>query len=645
MPSADALVNKTVNDVKTAVKSGDHNFSQAGQDLNQILQRDGNSTARYHNDLAAVNAGLKNVLPAMQITGLDSSGQVLVADNSGKTVRLETTPLSSSVSSTFNASQHLTRIGQVNGDNGQPNLAQYNGDYSLWQKWAYDVCSTASMTEVMNAYGAQINGHPLTIADTLKYQLQAGAIDPKNGLLSHQGINDTVSLMGFQSTDLSQVTTFGQVNVDTIVNEANSGKPVMVGLRKDLSHWMVVVGGNANDVIVADSSLHNWHTLSRSEFASMWDGTDAVVITPKDGTALTPPSLTPTDSGTPLSTPVTPTDNGSAIQTGGGQQFVPSNNFPVATSDNSGQFTSGQNTDSGSNVSNSQPVDNPNFDAYSAISNAIGANAATAPAIDGWISALGPLAGLSGAALIAELELLVREGLIPASLAQALEKNPKLLQTMQNPQFKQWVDSPQFKSMKAIGNPMNYFLTEFDTKWNPNGPTSNAQNCGQSSLAMIYAHFTGQNITPGNAQKFIDQVSAATGQSGPTGASDLVNGAHNLHLSASAQQGIGAIDTALAQGKMVVASGDPLAYDTKYGVAGYSGGTGPDGVYAGRHWIAVVGKDPSNGNYIVNDPAYRNNNGSPIELTQQELEDYLTKYRQQDGGFGNDVVVVGPPGT
>ena len=125
------------------------------------------------------------------------------------------------------------------------------------------------MTEVMNFYG-----HSYRITDVLAVESSIGAITPQFGLLQEDGIARTVAPFGFQ-TDAGH-----HFTLDQIIDIANHGTPVIVGFpphRYPGGHLLVVTGGNATSVFVADSSVWNWHALSRSRFLSYWAGFAAVV--------------------------------------------------------------------------------------------------------------------------------------------------------------------------------------------------------------------------------------------------------------------------------------------------------------------------------------------------------------------------------
>lgn len=145
---------------------------------------------------------------------------------------------------------------------------------SEYQTWAYSTCSTAAMTEVMNYYG-----HHYRITDVLAVEAHMGAITPQQGLLFEDGIARTVARFGFHTTAGHDFT------LDQVLAFANLGTPVIVGFpppRYPGGHLLVVTGGNSASVFVADSSIWNRHSLSRSRFLWYWEGF-AAVVTPQQG--------------------------------------------------------------------------------------------------------------------------------------------------------------------------------------------------------------------------------------------------------------------------------------------------------------------------------------------------------------------------
>jgi predicted double-glycine peptidase len=154
---------------------------------------------------------------------------------------------------------------------GQLDPAQYNSSQE-YNVWAYSACSSAAMTEVINAYG-----HHYRITDILKVESQLKEITPELGLLEDIGIQRTVAEFGFK-------TNWGyKLTLDQIITIANQGTPVIVSFPPDRytgGHLVVVIGGNSNTVNLADSSIFNRRSLSRSQFLKWWGGFSAIV-TPK----------------------------------------------------------------------------------------------------------------------------------------------------------------------------------------------------------------------------------------------------------------------------------------------------------------------------------------------------------------------------
>jgi peptidase C39-like protein len=161
----------------------------------------------------------------------------------------------------YNASQNLVRLGQV--DPGQYNSTQ---EFNLW---AYSACSTAALTEVINAYG-----HHYRITDILKVEAQIGEITPQLGLVEEVGIQRTAAQFGFK-------TSWGHtLSLDQVINIANHGRPVIVSFPPDRyagGHLLVVTGGDNNYVYLADSSLYNRHSLARAQFLNWWEGFSAIL--------------------------------------------------------------------------------------------------------------------------------------------------------------------------------------------------------------------------------------------------------------------------------------------------------------------------------------------------------------------------------
>ena len=180
--------------------------------------------------------------------------------NSSSSSSQPQSPPAASQPTFYGASQNLARIGQLD-------PAQYNSasDYSLW---AYSACSTAAMTEVLNAYG-----HHYRIADVLQVEASLNEITPTLGLVEKVGVARTMAKFSFK-------TSWGyNLSYDQVVATANRGEPVIVGWPPELydgGHLVVVIGGNSQTIFIADSSRYNRHSLSRAQFMNWWAGYSAV---------------------------------------------------------------------------------------------------------------------------------------------------------------------------------------------------------------------------------------------------------------------------------------------------------------------------------------------------------------------------------
>ena len=174
-----------------------------------------------------------------------------------------TTPVSSSQSTspTYTASRDLVRLGQLNAN-------QYNSTQE-YNTWSYSACSAAAMTEVINAYG-----HTYRVTDILTVEAKIHEITPQEGLLEESGIQHTGAQFGFK-------TTWGHnLSLDQVIAAANRGTPVIVSFppsRYPGGHILVVRGGTASTVDLADSSLLNWTQITRARFLQLWGGFSAIM--------------------------------------------------------------------------------------------------------------------------------------------------------------------------------------------------------------------------------------------------------------------------------------------------------------------------------------------------------------------------------
>ena len=170
-------------------------------------------------------------------------------------------PLSTGVA---NLSTRVTRISQLD-------PAQYNST-AEYNTWAYSACSTAVITELLDALGGHYRIHDILVVESAR-----GDITPQLGLVSEAAFADTVSQFNMQ-------TTWGHTRtIDQVISSANGGTPVAVSFPPDRyagGHLLIVVGGNADTVLVVDSSAHDYPSISRTQFMQWWGGFSAIV-TPK----------------------------------------------------------------------------------------------------------------------------------------------------------------------------------------------------------------------------------------------------------------------------------------------------------------------------------------------------------------------------
>lgn len=185
------------------------------------------------------------------------------------------TSLASPADAPVNASRALVRIYQLD-------ASQYNTPQDA-TTWAYSACSAAALTEVINAWG---NYH-YRIADILRVEASVGAITPALGLTTEAGIATTAAKFGFQ-------TSWGHtLSLDQVIAAANRGTPVIVSWPPetyDGGHIVVVTGGDAHTVRIADSSRYDRTSLSREQFSAWWRGFSAI-LTPSPYNIMGKPTI------------------------------------------------------------------------------------------------------------------------------------------------------------------------------------------------------------------------------------------------------------------------------------------------------------------------------------------------------------------
>lgn len=171
------------------------------------------------------------------------------------------------------------------------------------------------------------------------------------------------------------------------------------------------------------------------------------------------------------------------------------------------------------------------------------------------------------------------------------------------------------------------FMTEFQSKYNPNGPSSSV-DCGSASLAMA-VRLSGKQYPGGNpedSQKLIEKVKAfADVDTYLTNLTQLSRSAQKAGFSTEKIHGLAAVNEALRTGKSVLLVGNPgNSYEASLGPNAYGNSNGYD------HIVLVAGYNADN-TYTVLDPLSRT---GPIKLSEKALQAYIAGVRQNIPGAG-----------
>lgn len=165
-------------------------------------------------------------------------------------------------------------------------------------------------------------------------------------------------------------------------------------------------------------------------------------------------------------------------------------------------------------------------------------------------------------------------------------------------------------------DPNAFFFNQFrHAKWNPNGPSRSA-NCGPASLAMALKAFgiVPPGADPGDPESMIDKTRRAmTGNEDDhayTNVHAVLKGARAVGAEAEPVNGLGGVEAALADGRLVVLAGNPHAYGPRFG--------GQMSQYDGGHFILVTGRTA--GGFLINDPLSR---VGSVEVSREELKTYM----------------------
>jgi hypothetical protein len=178
-----------------------------------------------------------------------------------------TKPKIETPSGTSQASKNVHHIAQMD-------RSQYNTDEE-YNVWAPSACSAVAMTVVINAY----KNNKYRVPDILKVEIEQHAIDPDLGLLEPSGINRTVDKFGFRTLQMNNAP------LDSLIAVANNGWPIIVGFPPGV-HWpgghiLVMMGGDAKNVFLADSAPSNLPSVTHDRFMQDWGGM-ALIVMPND---------------------------------------------------------------------------------------------------------------------------------------------------------------------------------------------------------------------------------------------------------------------------------------------------------------------------------------------------------------------------
>ncbi len=170
-----------------------------------------------------------------------------------------------------------------------------------------------------------------------------------------------------------------------------------------------------------------------------------------------------------------------------------------------------------------------------------------------------------------------------------------------------------------------------DQRW-PNGATdqnynNGKSNCGPTSAAMV-ARALGYGEGKSDAELVMEMKNVggttAAGSS-PYQVAKMIRHTGTPATVIDDPKGLGDLDKALAEGKMVIANGDYYA----------TGVEGRDGSRSSGHFCVVTGKD-AQGNYLVNDPW----KGEPVKFSREAMQNFFSEHKLNGG-----LVIVEKPGV
>lgn len=170
-----------------------------------------------------------------------------------------------------------------------------------------------------------------------------------------------------------------------------------------------------------------------------------------------------------------------------------------------------------------------------------------------------------------------------------------------------------------------------DQRW-PSGATernynNGKANCGPTSAAMV-ARALGYGAGKSDAELVMEMKNVggttAAGSS-PYQVAKMIRHTGTPATVIDDPKGLGDLDKALAEGKMVIANGDYYA----------TGVEGRDGSRSSGHFCVVTGKD-AQGNYLVNDPW----KGEAVKFSREAMQNFFSEHKLNGG-----LVIIEKPGA
>ena len=181
------------------------------------------------------------------------------------------------------SSQYKNELDSTRMDQFVPAVSTAN-----WASWSYSACSAFALTSVMNGYfRAENYGQHHIAGDALQKEADLGVWNVDLGLLQDNGIDKAAQSFGYTNMFAkSNPGSYHFLSFDAIMAIADAGSPVIVGIRDSsefsTGHILVVIGADASNVYLSDSSLKHYASWSRDRFVSEWAGDNnySVVLKP-----------------------------------------------------------------------------------------------------------------------------------------------------------------------------------------------------------------------------------------------------------------------------------------------------------------------------------------------------------------------------